>query len=134
MAGKTDLGQLLADMQPSLDPEDYVFATLAPGVAMPEGLEPLGTFREKEGLTVIVEKAMAQRHGLAASTPMRAITLNVHSSLEAVGLTAAIASALTAHDISANVVAAYYHDHVFVAAKDGERALAILETLARRSA
>ncbi|MDO6965168.1 ACT domain-containing protein [Rhizobium alvei] len=133
MSSKTDLGDILANMQPELHDESYVFVTLPPGTPIPAGIEPLGTFREKEGLTLIVEKEVANQAKLAASKPMRAITLNVHSSLEAVGLTAAIASALTVHGISANVVAAYYHDHVFVGAKDGERAREILENLARRS-
>ncbi len=57
------------------------------------------------------------------------ITLNVHSALEAVGLTAAVATALTREGISANVVAAYYHDHIFVPEVDAERALEALRAL-----
>ena len=59
----------------------------------------------------------------------KCITLSVHSSLDAVGLTAAVATKLTQSNISANVVAAYYHDHVFVASKDAEQALADLNAL-----
>jgi hypothetical protein len=54
------------------------------------------------------------------------ITLNVHSSLEAIGLTAAVAGRLALHGISANVVAAYYHDHIFVPTADAERAVVVL--------
>jgi hypothetical protein len=53
----------------------------------------------------------------------------VHSSLEAVGLTAAVAGALTAAGISANVVAAFHHDHVFVPADRAEAAMAQLDLL-----
>jgi len=63
---------------------------------------------------------------------MRQITLTVHSSLEAVGLTAAFATELTRHGISANVVAGYYHDHIFVGAGDAERAVAALQGLSER--
>ena len=56
------------------------------------------------------------------------ITLDVHSSLEAVGLTAAVSAALAEENISCNVVAAYYHDHLFVPVADAERAM---ETLMR---
>ena len=69
---------------------------------------------------------VAASHGLVASAPMRCITLTVHSSLEAVGLTAAIATELARFGVSANVVAAYFHDHVFVPSAQAEQALAAL--------
>ena len=58
------------------------------------------------------------------------ITLNVHSALEAVGLTAAFATALGKAGISCNVIAGYYHDHLFVGQADAERALRVLRDLA----
>jgi hypothetical protein len=64
---------------------------------------------------------------------LRQITLKVHSSLEAVGLTAAFSRALTEAGISANVVAAYYHDHIFVPATDAERAIEALRQLSAAS-
>ncbi len=54
------------------------------------------------------------------------ITLNVHSSLNAVGLTAAVASKLSLNGISANVIAAYYHDHIFIQTQYAEKALSLL--------
>lgn len=131
MAGEEDLGKLLATMEPALKDGEFVFATID-GQAVPDGLHPIGTFREDEGLTVILPAAEAVRAGLATSKPMRLITLTVHSSLEAVGLTAAFATELTRHGISANVVAAYYHDHIFVAAADAERAVVALKGLSER--
>ena len=128
MTGEEDLGKLLATMEPMLKQGEFVFATID-GHAVPDGLQPIGTFREDEGLTVIVSAAEAMRAGLTASKPMRLITLAVHSSLEAVGLTAAFAAELTRHGISANVVAGYYHDHIFVSTADAERAVAALRGL-----
>lgn len=132
MAGEEDLGKLLATMQPVLQPSEFVFATIA-GHDIPSGLDPIGTFREAEGLTLILPAHDAGHPDITASKPLRQITLTVHSSLEAVGLTAAFATELTRHGISANVVAGYYHDHIFVGADDAENALSALKTLAMRS-
>jgi uncharacterized protein len=131
MAGEEHLGKLLATMEPALKDGEFVFATID-GEAVPDGLRPIGTFREDEGLTVIITAAEAMAAGLVASKPMRLITLTVHSSLEAVGLTAAFATELIRHRISANVVAGYYHDHIFVGAADAERAVAALRELSAR--
>jgi hypothetical protein len=132
MAGEDDLAKLLATMQPVLQPGEFVFATID-GHEIPAGLDPVGTFREVEGLTLILPAQDAIHPDITASKPMRQITLTVHSSLEAVGLTAAFATELTSHDISANVIAGYFHDHIFVSSADGERAVAALEALAERA-
>jgi hypothetical protein len=126
MTGITDLGTLLREMRPDLRPGEYVYCSVPAQETEWWSLEPIGFFREDEGLTLIVEKTAADKAGLAYGPVMRCITLTVHSALEAVGLTAAVAVALTRHGISANVVAAYHHDHIFVPAKDAERALAAL--------
>ena len=98
-----------------------------------EQLEPLGTFYEKEGLTIIVLKTNADSLGITYQGIFQCITLNVHSSLEAVGLTAAVSSALANDRISANVVAAYYHDHIFVPKVKANQALLCLLELVRDS-
>ena len=131
MAGEENLEKLLAAMRPELQPGAFVFATIE-GHDIPAGLEPIGTFRETEGMTLILPAHDAGHPAIVASKPMRQITLTVHSSLDAVGLTAAFATELTRHGISANVVAGYYHDHIFVADGDGERAVAALEGLSDR--
>jgi uncharacterized protein len=131
MAGETDLERLLATMEPALKDGAFVFATIK-GKAVPSGLDPIGMFREEEGLTLILPAEAAAQAGFAVSSLMRMITLTVHSSLEAVGLTAAFATELTRHGISANVVAGYYHDHIFVGADDAERAVAALKGLSER--
>jgi uncharacterized protein len=127
MAGETDLGRLLASLTPALEAGDFVFTTTTG--EPPAGLAPLATFREPEGITLILDRASARAAGLAFEGVYRQITLQVHSSLEAVGLTAAVATRLAAEGISANVVAAYHHDHIFVPERDAERALAALVAL-----
>ena len=128
MSGERDLARLLARLAPRLDPTPWVFVALA--LPLPGGLDPLMIFREDEGTTCILPAADARRLGLPDEPVFRRITLSVHSSLEAIGLTAAVASALTAGGISANVVAAFHHDHLFVPADRAEDAMACLQALA----
>ena len=90
--------------------------------------------RETEGTTLILPSAIAAARGYDATMHMRQITLNVFSDLGGVGLTAAVAQALTEAGISCNVVAAYHHDHVFVPASDADRALAALVAAQQKAA
>ena len=129
MAGETALATLLRSMSPHLNDGDYVFCTL-PDNHIPKGCEVIGSFREQEGLTLIVERQQAEQAGLNFDYVAAWITLNVHSALEAVGLTAAFASALGKAGISCNVIAGYYHDHLFVGRADAERAMNVLRQLA----
>lgn len=125
MPGIHGLQKLLATLRPELQPDHFVFCTV-PSCSLPEQVEPLATFREQEGLTMVLGKEQAVQLGLAFEGAFRQITLTVHSSLTAVGLTAAVANQLTKIGISANVIAAYYHDHVFVPEDDAQRALQAL--------
>lgn len=118
-------------MRPSLRDETYVFVTLAAGEPLPPGVEPLMTFRENEGLTLIVTPEEAAAAGLAGAFACRMITLGVHSSLQAIGLLASVAGCLAAAGISANAVSAFHHDHLFVPAGRAEEAVLILERLAQ---
>ncbi|EZP31445.1 ACT domain-containing protein [Pseudomonas sp. RIT288] len=129
MAGETLLTTLLRSMSPQLNAGEYVFCTLCDG-QLPSGVEIVGSFREQEGLTVILERSQAEHAGFSFDYVAAWITLNVHSALEAVGLTAAFASALGKAGISCNVIAGYYHDHLFVGQADAERAMQVLRDLA----
>ena len=129
MAGEIALATLLRSMSPQLNDGDYVFCTV-PDNHIPAGCEVIGSFREQEGLTLIVERQQAEQAGLAFDYVAAWITLNVHSALEAVGLTAAFASALGKAGISCNVIAGYYHDHLFVGRADAEHAMQVLRQLA----
>ncbi len=102
-----DTKAMLSGMTPSLDAADYVFCTTKDEqLAMQAAPSSLGWFREAEGVSAILELGDAQRLGFDTTLPMRRITLNVFSSLEGVGLTAAGATALANHNISCNMVAA----------------------------
>lgn len=129
MAGETAIDKLLSGMSPHLNAGEYVFCTLKGGHPALD-LDPIGSFREAEGLTLILERNAAQHAGLTYDYVAAWITLNIHSSLQAVGLTAAFATALKEAGISCNVVAAYYHDHIFVAQSDAGRAMEVLWALA----
>ena len=130
MTGETDLSKMLATLAPKLHDEEYVFCTFVNGrYGDYLELEPIASFMEAEGLTLVIPKALADQHGIAYEGVFRCITLSVHSSLEAVGLTAVIATQLAKHNISANVIAAYYHDHVFVQNGRAEDALAAIISL-----
>ena len=134
VSGEIDLDKLIGSKQPVLSEQEYVFASLEKDSPFSiEELAPLGTFCENEGLTVIVSKTNADVSGLSYQGVFQCITLNVHSSLEAVGLTAAVSSALADVGISANVVAAYYHDHIFVPIAKANQALSCLLQLVGKS-
>ena len=134
MASVSDLPTLLRTLQPVLAEGSFVFCTVPvlDGATF-EALSPVATVREAEGVTVVISLASAVSHGLSVGTPMRMITLSVHSDLEAVGLTAAFATALTEVGVSANVVAGYHHDHIFVPEHQAEAAMTAITTLQARA-
>jgi hypothetical protein len=124
----SDLEELLVNMEPVLNPGKYVFATVPAGKPLP-AVDIVASIREAEGLSVVVALDFAEREGLIGVFPCAWITLQVHSDLSAVGLTAAFASALTADGISCNVVAGMNHDHLFVPIAMAEKAMAVLRNL-----
>lgn len=129
MAGETNLDKLLGSLSPQLNPGSYVFCSVAAETSLDSRLI-IGSIREAEGLSLILTQDDADRLGLSYDYVAAWISLTVHSDLAAVGLTAAFATALAAAHISCNVVAGYYHDHLFVAAADAEPAMAVLRQLA----
>nr|WP_238419874.1 ACT domain-containing protein [Streptomyces taklimakanensis] len=120
-------------MRPELDPVRYAFVTVS-GDRVPPGLSPVVTVAEAEGLTLVVPEEEADRAGLDHDYAAGRITLRVHSALDAVGLTAAVAAELASAGLSCNVVAGYHHDHLFVPHERAEEAVRLLEALADRSA
>ncbi len=126
MSGEKDLQLLLKSMKPEHNLGDYVFCKVEKlGNLNLDEVEMV--FKEKEAITLILKKEIADKLNLEYSMTMSWITLSVHSSLEAVGLTAVFSKALSDNGISCNVVAAFYHDHIFVGKKDTEKAMQILK-------
>lgn len=115
---------LLADLRPELHPGAYVFTTM-PG-APPAGLHPVATVAEREGLTLVLERAEADAAGLPYDHVSAWVTLRVHSALDAVGLTAAVSGRLADAGLSCNVIAGYHHDHLFVPHDRAAEALRLL--------
>jgi len=130
MAAVTQLSELLAQMAPELSDEEYVFASF-PGARYADlpSLAPIASVQEAEGLSLLVERSVAETARLSTDDLFRRITLNVHSSLKAVGLTAAVSKALAEQDIPANMIAGTIHDHIFVPADRGEEAMQVLKQL-----
>jgi hypothetical protein len=126
MAGELELDTLIASMSPVLREGDVVFCTVAPEQAKTLTVSPIGYFCEAEGTTFILAKAEADDWGLPYAYRAKMITLAVHSSLDAVGFIAAIATRLAQAGISVNPVSAYYHDHLFVPSDRAEEAMTIL--------
>lgn len=115
-------------MQPMLHEGEYVFCSLPASSAIDIG-NIICFFKEAVGNTIVVDKHIADKLGFAYNYVSSWITLNVHSSLEAVGLTAAFSQALADAGISCNVCAAYYHGHIFVAKEDEIKAMDVLQRL-----
>jgi len=133
MTGVIELDALLKNMHPYLSDKEYVFCTVSSfDIDYISSLNPIATFQEEEGLTVVLEKESALKADLQFSEVFKTITLQVHSSLEAVGLTAAVSTALAKKGISANVIAAFYHDHIFVPGSKAEIALNVLKSLSQK--
>lgn len=131
--GETDPVRLIAFMQPVIDTESYVFCSVTDTGRIPRHL-PVAEIKEAEGITVVLRSQDAAALGLDGDFVAARITLQIHSSLSAVGLTAAFATELARHAISCNVIAGYFHDHLYVPLTDGRRALQVLQEMQQQAA
>jgi uncharacterized protein len=128
MTSEKNLEKLLKNLKPILNKGDYVFCNVKDLESL-DFDDILYIFREHESITVVLKKEIADSLNLEYNYIASWITLTVHSSLEAVGLTAAFSTALAKEGISCNVVAAYYHDHIFVDKKETEKAMQVLKLI-----
>jgi len=127
----SDLSELLRSLRPELNPGTFVFTSVPPGTDLTP-LAPIASLREAEGLSLILAEDVAQAAALPIHFRAAWITLTVHSALAAVGLTAALATALSEASISCNVVAGTFHDHLFVPVESAAEAMRVLEGMTTR--
>lgn len=130
MGAITDLDVLLSSIAPTLVSERFAFVAVRDAGEL-DGLDPICIFRETEAISVICTLERAVEARLNVNRVYRQITLQVHSSLDAVGFLAAVASALAAVNVPCNAVSAYHHDHIFVPEDQVELAMETLSSLAR---
>ena len=126
----SDLDKILKEISPHLYPERYAFATLPKGKAKQLDIDPVMSFVEEEGVTWILLEEDAKNHDLPHTFVCQKITLHVNSALEAVGFMAAISNKLKEVGVPCNVVAGYYHDHLFIPVDKVADAMQALEALA----
>jgi hypothetical protein len=127
--GERDLETLLQNMKPEMHDGVFVFCTIPDDQEIPATIRPVHIFREREGTAFVVRREEAERVGMPFQFASRLITLNVHSSLEAVGFLAAITARLAKAGISVNAVSAFYHDHLFVPDHRADEALHHLQSM-----
>lgn len=133
MAAERDLDTLIAGMEPALRPDPYVVVTVDDPATLGATV-PAATVAEDEGLTAVLTRAQADDLGLPYDYVAAWITLQIHSALDAVGLTAAFSRALAGAGLSCNVLAGYHHDHLLVPWDERDAALDALRGLAVRGA
>ena len=131
MNAESNLEKLVRGMTPKLNDGEYVFAVIDDLKSIDINTV-LCVFREAEGITVVLDRNKADEIGLNYQFIASWITLMIHSSLEAIGLTAVFSSELAKNKISCNVIAGRYHDHIFVPIKDSKQAMQVLEDLSKR--
>lgn len=131
MTGELDLATMLATLVVERRPEPVTMITITESVELGYGIHAVLT--EAEGTTVVATVAEAERRGWRADFQATWLTIQVHSSLEAVGLTAAMSRVLTQHNIPCNVLAGFYHDHLLVPVEMADAAIAALESLRSES-
>ena len=130
MSGDRNLARLLASLTTTAREGEFAF------VARPAADPSLAAVahamvRENEGITYVMPCEVADARGLPYDFRAAWLTFGVHSALDAVGLTAAVATALARHGIPCNVLAGFHHDHLLVSADRRDDALAVLADLAR---
>jgi len=123
-----DVRPLLRTLRPQRHAGVYAYALASPGVDV-ASLQPFAIVRETEGTTVVLEESRAIEAGLVVVARVARITLQVQSTLDDVGLTAAVATALAREGIACNVIAAVHHDHLFVPIECADAAMAALRAL-----
>ena len=130
MSGKTDLKEILQNINPYLLDESFVFITSCEPIEdLVNLLNPKATFLEDEGMTLVISQKDADKHSLQYDSVFKCISLGVHSSLESYGLISTITNELSKHQISSNIFSGFFHDHIFVQANKATEALKVISSI-----
>jgi hypothetical protein len=130
MRGQTDLKEILKNIDPHLVDESFIFMTTDQSLnAISNSLNPIASFLENEGLSLVITQATADKNAITYDSVFSCISLGVHSSLESFGLISAISKELTQNKISTNVFSGYFHDHIFVQSDKAHEALEIISKI-----
>ena len=130
MPGQTDLKKILESIDPYLVDESFIFMTTDQSLSsISNTLNPIASFKEKEGLSIVITQATADKNAITYDSVFSCISLGVHSSLESYGLISTISKELTQNNISTNVFSGYYHDHIFVQSEKADKALEIISKI-----
>jgi|TARA_B000000475_G_scaffold133548_1_gene107688 hypothetical protein len=130
MPGQTDLKKILESIDPYLVDESFIFMTTDQSLSsISNTLNPIASFKENEGLSIVITQATADKNAITYDSVFSCISLGVHSSLESYGLISTISRELTQNNISTNVFSGYYHDHIFVQSEKADKALEIISKI-----
>lgn len=122
MAGLTNLHEILGALRPSVRTGRFVVVSSP----TPPTWTPRRASSRRRSTTLILTQDAADAAGLPYDAVFGWITLQVHSSLESVGITSAVSTALARVGISCNVLAGFYHDHLLVPVDDVDEAVDVL--------
>ena len=130
MPGQTDLKKILESIDPYLVDDSFIFMTTDQSLSsISNTLNPIASFKENEGLSIVITQATADKNAITYDSVFSCISLGVHSSLESYGLISTISRELTQNNISTNVFSGYYHDHIFVQSEKADKALEIISKI-----
>ena len=132
MSGETDLGRILASLAVRQRDGVFVFVSVPPGDPLPD--VPIAAMvSESEGTSVVLGRDAAEAAGLPYEFESAWLTLTTHTSLEAVGVTASLTTALAMRNIACNVIAGFHHDHVLVPIDQVDDALGAIDLVRLQS-
>ena len=127
---KFELKDILGNLKPRILEGSFVFTTSNDELDhLMKTFKPIATFREEEGITLVISKDEADKFNIKYDSLFRCISLGVHSSLNSYGLISSISSELTKKKISSNVFSGFYHDHIFVQADLADTAIQVINSL-----
>ncbi len=125
----SDLNVLIKNMKPKIALAEYVFCVVSEAKFRLMNIKPICTFREREGVTAIIDKASADSNGIHYTGTWKLISISIYSDLHSIGFLAAITAKLAEAGISVNIVSAYHHDHLFVPLEKAQACMQLLKKM-----